>query len=61
MIKYSQQATGRKFDIITHFLEEDLFDSLGFILFVSFIENEFGITISEDELDLDNLEIFEVY
>lgn len=38
------------------FQESGILDSTGFIGLVSFVEGRFGIAISDDELDLENME-----
>lgn len=40
----------------THLFAEGVFDSLGFLSLVSFLNDEFGIDISNDELSEENFE-----
>ena len=40
----------------TLLFEESIFDSLGFLSLVTFIEEEFGIEVAEDELNEENFE-----
>lgn len=40
----------------TLLFEEGLFDSLGFLSLISFIEEEFGIEVGDDELNETNFE-----
>lgn len=50
LITYIKEKTGAVPDEDTGFTESGLFDSMGFILFVSFIEHEFRIHIPEEDL-----------
>lgn len=38
------------FDDVTSFLQQGILDSTGVLELVTFVENEFGITVAEDEL-----------
>jgi len=40
----------------TLLFEESIFDSLGFLSLITFIEEEFGIEVAEDELNEENFE-----
>jgi acyl carrier protein len=51
---FSDQGYGYEDD--TSFLEEGIIDSLGIIELVSFVEKEFGISVSDSELLPDNFD-----
>jgi acyl carrier protein len=40
----------------TYLIEEEILDSLGIFSLVSFIEERFSVTISEEEVTIDNFE-----
>ncbi len=37
-----------------HLIEEGIVDSLGIFILVGFLEQEYGVSISEEDLDVDN-------
>jgi len=40
----------------TNLFEEGIFDSLGFLSLISYLDEEFGIEVANDELSEDNFE-----
>jgi acyl carrier protein len=57
--KYVLQAAYAGPDVIvedTMLFKEGYFDSMGFIMLLSFIDEEFGIKVSDDELLEENFE-----
>jgi acyl carrier protein len=57
--KFISEITFKDIDEITEntlLFEEGVFDSLGFLSLISFINDEFGIEVENDELNEENFE-----
>ena len=54
ILEYIEEKTGTNPEHDTNFIEYGIFDSMEFVLFVSFLEKEFHITIPEEDLKMDN-------
>lgn len=57
--KFISEITFKNFDEITDdmlLFEEGVFDSLGFLSLISFLNEEFGIEVENDELNEENFE-----
>ena len=55
-VKNSVHSESEKIDLTTLIFKEGYFDSMGFIMLITYIEEEFGITTNDAELVEENFE-----
>lgn len=58
-VKKEFMTGGRELHDDTNLLEEEIIDSLGIFTLVSFVEDNFGVKVEPEEVNLENFETVE--